>query len=72
MMSSSVNESHALSMACEASGILRVRIRSSYIVIVFPNVIPWPLPSSRDLGWPQDQFPNSNNIARGSFHETRY
>ena len=71
-MSSSVNESHALSMACEASGILRVRKRSSFVVIVFPNVIPCPLPSSRCTAWPQDRFPNSNNIAKGSFHETGY
>ena len=47
-MSASVHESHALSMACEESGILRVRIRSSFVMIVFPNVLPCPLLSSRD------------------------
>ena len=57
-MSASVNESHALSMACEASGILRVRIRSSFAVIVFPNVLACPPPSSRCTAWPQDRFPN--------------
>jgi hypothetical protein len=71
-MSAPVNESHVMSIVCKASGILCTRIRSSYIVIVFPNVILCPLLSSRDRYWPGGRFPNSNNIAKGSFHETRY
>ena len=59
-MSASVNKSHALSMVCKKSGILRVRIRSSFVMIVFPNVSPCPLLSSRIPAWPQDRFPKSN------------